>query len=98
MTSPVFAVVVDFDIHPEQVEEFEEIMLLQARNSLELEPGCRQFDVFRDPQAKATFVLYELYDDEAAFELHLASDHFNAFAATVEPMVRNRIIRRLHRV
>ncbi len=98
MTSATFAVVVDFDIFPERVEEFEEAMLLQASNSLQLEEGCRQFDVFRDPQAEATFVLFELYDDEGAFETHLATDHFEAFSTKVESMVKNRIIRRLHRV
>lgn len=93
-----FAVVVDFEIDPDQVDAFRIAMLQQAKNSLELEEGCRQFDVFTDAQTPTIFVLYELYDDEAAFEAHLESDHFARFAAHVEPMVINRIIRRLHRV
>lgn len=93
-----FAVVVDFEIHSDRVDEFRTAMLQQAKNSLELEKGCQQFDVFTDAQLPTTFVLYELYDDEAAFELHLESDHFASFAAHVEPMVINRIIRRVHRV
>lgn len=97
MKTPAFAVVVEFRIKPDQVEAFGEAMALQARNSLELEEACRQFDVFTDPLEPATFVLYELYDDEAAFEAHLASDHFASFAAHVEPMVLERNIRRLHR-
>lgn len=98
MASPTFAVVVDFDIAPDRAEEFREAIVVQARNSLELEDGCHRFDVFRDSQTEATFVLYELYDDEAAFELHLKTDHFRAFDAHVKPMVRARTIRRLQRV
>ncbi|MDH3580906.1 MAG: antibiotic biosynthesis monooxygenase [Hyphomicrobiales bacterium] len=98
MTRARFAVVVDFDVAPERVEEFRDAIIMQARNSLELEDGCQQFDVFRDSEREATFVLYELYDDEAAFELHLKSDHFAAFDAHVQQMVRSRTIRRLRRV
>lgn len=92
-----FAVVVDFVVRPDRVAAFREAMLEQARNSLELEEGCLQFDVFTEAGAPGTFVLYELYRDEDAFELHLASAHFAAFAAHVEEMVEKRMIRRLHR-
>ena len=98
MTSPGFAVVVDFEIVPDTADEFREAVLEQARNSLEREEGCRQFDVFRDAGEASTFVLFELYDNEAAFELHLQTDHFAAFDAHVQPMVKRRMIRRLHRV
>lgn len=98
MKSGKFAVVVDFEIRPDRVDEFRTAMLQQAKNSVKLEEGCQQFDVFTDAQTPTTFVLYELYDDEAAFELHLKTDHFASFAAHVEPMVKKRIIRRVHRV
>ena len=54
----------------------------QARDSLEREPGCHQFDVCVDPADARRVFLYELYDDEAAFQAHLASDHFKDFDRT----------------
>ena len=54
----------------------------QARDSLEREPGCHQFDVCVDPGDARRVFLYELYDDEAAFQAHLASDHFKDFDRT----------------
>lgn len=93
-----FAVVVDFAVEPERAEDFRETMLKQAADSLELEEGCLQFDVFTESSRPEIFVLYELYRDEAAFEAHLASDHFAAFSARVEEMVEKRVIRRLRRV
>ena len=95
--SGAFAVLVDFMVHRERAAEFRKAMLKQARDSLELEEGCLRFDVFTDPAAPETFVLYELYTDEQAFEAHLASKHFADFSARVEAMVRDRVIRRLHR-
>jgi quinol monooxygenase YgiN len=95
--SGAFAVVVDFLVHPERVDEFRSAMLKQAKDSLDLEEGCLQFDVFTDSASPETFVLYELYRDEQAFEEHLASKHLADFSARVGPMVKERVIRRLHR-
>ncbi|MEM7522936.1 MAG: antibiotic biosynthesis monooxygenase [Pseudomonadota bacterium] len=39
--------------------------------------------------------LYEVYDDAAAFDAHLASDHFKDFDAAVAPMVAAKTVRRL---
>lgn len=40
------------------------------------EPGCVQYDVHRDPADPRAFFLFERYRDEAAFEAHAASAHF----------------------
>lgn len=90
-----FAVSVEFLVHREHVEAFRELMLRQAENSLALEEGCRYFDVCVDNGRAGRFVLYEVYDDEAAFEVHLKSAHFLDFEAEVAPMVLSRRIERL---
>ena len=36
--------------------------------------------------------LYELYDDRAAFDAHLATPHFKAFAAATDAMIATRRI------
>jgi quinol monooxygenase YgiN len=45
------------------------------------EPGCRAFEVHRAPYEATDFFLYEVYDDEAAYRAHHASDHFQRLAA-----------------
>jgi quinol monooxygenase YgiN len=40
--------------------------------------GCRQFDVCESADGSQIF-LYEIYDSEAAFKAHLATDHFVRF-------------------
>lgn len=90
-----FAVSVEFLVKPDEAGTFRELMLMQAANSLKLEEGCRYFDVCIDNGQAGRFVLYEVYDDEAAFEVHLKSEHFRDFATAVEPMVVSRRIERL---
>lgn len=72
----MFAVLVEFHIHPPHVADFRRAILANARQSLADEPGCRRFDVCEDPADATRVVLYELYDDERDFALHLQSPHF----------------------
>ena len=75
----MYVVTVSFQLKPAHRSDFLREMLQNARTSAEVEPGCRQFDVCVDPADDSQVFLYELYDDRAAFEAHLASPHFLAF-------------------
>ena len=88
----MYVVTVTFEIEPDHIEPFTAAMLTQARNSLVLEERCRRFDVCRDPDHPERIFLYELYDNRAAFDLHLASDHFKSFDRTVTPWVRQKTV------
>ena len=82
-----YAVCVTFRLHEGSAEAFRPLMLENARTSLAVEPGCQRFDVLTDPGRPGEVFLYELYDDRAAFDAHLASAHFRAFDAQVAGMV-----------
>jgi (4S)-4-hydroxy-5-phosphonooxypentane-2,3-dione isomerase len=43
------------------------------------ERGCRQFDVFVPKGEKDRVMLYEIYDNEAAFREHLQTVHYAVF-------------------
>jgi len=81
-----FAVTVVFVAKPENRDAFRAAMLENAHASRTREPGCRQFDVCETPDGSEIF-LYEIYDDEAAFKAHLATDHYKKFNAQVTPWV-----------
>jgi (4S)-4-hydroxy-5-phosphonooxypentane-2,3-dione isomerase len=91
----MYVVIVDFRIKSECVAEFMALMLENARASRETEPGCRQFDVCVDPKEETSIFLYEVYDDRAAFDAHLAAAHFKRFDAAVAPMVGSKAVRTL---
>ncbi len=44
------------------------------------EPGCRFYQPTREPQDPRRFLLFEIYDDEAAFTAHHRSAHFEQHA------------------
>ena len=94
----MYVVIVDFRIKPERLQAFMPLMLENARASRETEKGCRVFVVCADPKDRACVFLYEVYDDRAAFDAHLASGHFKRFDAAVAPMLASKAVRTLERL
>jgi autoinducer 2-degrading protein len=88
-------VLVEFLVRPAFAERFGELILANARASVAHERGCRRFDVLVGVEDPRRFVLYEIYDDDGAFDLHLQSRHYKAFAQAVEDQVEERSVRRL---
>jgi quinol monooxygenase YgiN len=93
----MIAVLVEFTIETDKVSEFSDRVQKQAQDSLEREEGCHYFDVCQEETNPAFFFLYELYTDRDAFDLHLKSQHFQTFDATVSPWVREKKVRILDR-
>jgi quinol monooxygenase YgiN len=91
------ALVVEFRIKPAHVDAFDVAIRANAQASVEREPGCRQFDVCRDPTEPTLFFLYELYDDEDAIQAHLRSAHFLQMDAATAPWVDAKVVRKLRR-
>ena len=89
----MYIVTVEFDLDPRCVAPFMEAMLENARVSKALEAGCRQFDVCVSEEDPAKVFLYEVYDDRAAFEAHLATGHYKAFDARVREWVTSKRVR-----
>ena len=87
-------VVVRFRVKAERAEAFLTRVRRQAQDSLRLEEACRHFDVATDPADPTRVLLYEIYDDAAAFDLHLASDHFKAFDADVSEWLEEKAVER----
>lgn len=90
----MYAVTVHFDAVSGRAEALERALLVQAETSLREEAECLRFDVAKDPANDCRFLLYELYENEAAFESHLKSAHFLSFNEKTAELVANRNIER----
>lgn len=88
-------VLVEFLVKPSFVGQFRDLIAANAQASLEREAGCKRFDVLFDPAEPRRFVLYEIYQDEAAFDDHLVSSHYLSFADAIEDGIEQRSISRL---
>jgi (4S)-4-hydroxy-5-phosphonooxypentane-2,3-dione isomerase len=74
-----FVILVDFRLKPGAKAAFRRLIDENARTSCRDEPGCRRFDVLETPGEADRIVLYEIYDDRAAFQAHIKTSHFAHF-------------------
>lgn len=86
-----FVVIAEFETPAQHREEFLDICRYDGKHSVADEPGCRQFDVSTGEESPNHIVLYEVYDDRAAFETHLTMPHFAPFADALERLNVQRI-------
>jgi len=89
----MFVVTVDFKITPDYTDSFRSAVLEQAKNSLEREDGCHQFDVCFDQQDPTRIFLYEVYTDRNIFQSHKETSHFKSFDNTTRGWVESKLVR-----
>lgn len=89
-----YAVTVAFDLVDGALPEFHRQVSENASLSVEREPGCLRFDVLTplEEGASPQIFLYEIYADRAAFDGHLASDHYKSFDQMTRSLVRRKTV------
>ena len=80
---------VAIQIKPENVDAFMQ-KVIENGKAARTEPGCRQFDVLVDPEDRTKVMLYEVYDDQKAFEAHQAGAAFKKYLAEAVPLLASR--------
>jgi quinol monooxygenase YgiN len=71
-----------FDVHFQAAPGREKDLaqaLAAVRAGSRTEPGCVIYELSRDPESPAKFLLYETFQDSAAHAAHLAAPHFLEF-------------------
>ena len=92
-----FVLVVEFDVKPESLQKFNELIAVNAQASVREEPGCRQFDVLQDLDNPSHIVLYEVYDSAEAFQAHMGMAHTQTFLSQAKPLVNKQTAYKLKR-
>ena len=82
-----FAIIVDFRLKPGTRPEFRRLVDSNARMSAHVEQGCRRFDVVEPRDEVDRVLLYEIYDDDVAFEAHVKSPHYVQFDTDSAPLI-----------
>ncbi|MBU6207945.1 MAG: antibiotic biosynthesis monooxygenase [Alphaproteobacteria bacterium] len=72
----MIALIVKLDVHPEHLAAFLDAISEQAERSFNDEPGCLYFDVTQNRTNPASFIFYEVYQDDAALDAHRNTPHF----------------------
>ena len=76
-------------IKPENIDAFMR-MVIENGKAARSEPGCRQFEVLVDPDDRTKVMLFEIYDDQKAFEVHQAGAAFRKYVAEAVPLLASR--------
>jgi quinol monooxygenase YgiN len=84
-----FVLAVMLRIKKGNVERFMAEALANAREARK-EPGCRQFEVLVDNADRTKVMLFEIYDDEKAFQAHQQTPHFKKYVADAVPLLESR--------
>lgn len=92
-----FSLIVEFNVNPEHLRKFEELIEINAHTSFNEESGCLQFDVTQGIDDPCKVVLYEIYLDEAAFHEHMTKPHTASFLKAAGPMIRSQQVWRQSR-
>ena len=87
----MFSLTVQLEVRPEDRDEFLTAITANAEASVRDEPGCHRFDVSAVEGDENRFVLYELYDDAAAFETHRRAPHFAAWRQVADQVLASQV-------
>jgi quinol monooxygenase YgiN len=93
-----FVVLVELRLKAGAKPAFRVLMDENARCSAATEPGCRRFDVVEPREDPDALLLYEIYEDEAAFDAHLATAHYARFDVESAPLLKRKRITAGHLV
>lgn len=93
MEDSSFAIIVTFRLVPGAEQRFLDLVKENAAISVRDEPGCLRFDVVRPTAVEGEILLYEIYQDRAAFEAHLATPHFKAFDIASRELAIEKIVK-----
>ncbi len=81
---------VHYTFAPEDADKAEAI-LRELRDTSRKEEGVIAFEVARSREKPNVFALWEAYSDEAAWDAHVATDHFKRLAVNgVRPLAQQR--------
>ena len=82
----MFVVHINIKIKPEYIEEFKQLCVENAKNSVK-EPGIKRFDVLQNFDDPTLFVLVEAYLDESGVAHHKQTTHYNKWRSEAERMI-----------
>ena len=80
---------VNLRIKPGKVDSFM-TQVREIAKAVRSEPGCRQFDVLVNPDDDTDVMLFEVYDDQKAFDAHQASAGLKQSLASLSPLLAGR--------
>lgn len=81
--------VAEIEVDPLQLDAYRAAVQEQIEAAIRKEPGVLVLYAVSENGNPTNVKVFEIYRDRAAYEAHLATDHFKKYKANVEKMVRS---------
>ena len=78
-------------VKPGTADAFLAAINANAAASVATEPGCLVFDVSQDRENADVIYLYEIYQDDEAYQAHTRTAHFRDSRPLVEPLIEEQV-------
>jgi (4S)-4-hydroxy-5-phosphonooxypentane-2,3-dione isomerase len=87
---PLYINAVDIAVVPGTIENYLAAIKEVAAATIKTEPGCSEFDITVSRKDPNHLFIFEVYDNAAAFDAHLKTDHYRKYAAAAKDIVAKR--------
>jgi autoinducer 2-degrading protein len=88
MTQPSRTILIaHLDVKEDFLEEYLTEIKAHAHNSVQIEADCLRFEILTPQDSTAHLILFEVYTNDAALELHSNSEHMAAYRKHTQGMV-----------
>ena len=95
---PLYINAVNIDVVPGQIENYLAAIKEVGAAAIKTEPGCSEFNITVSQKDPNHLFIFEVYDNAAAFDAHLKSDHYKKYAAAAKDIVAKREVHPLSSV
>ena len=95
---PLYINAVNIDVVPGQIENYLAAIKEVGAAAIKTEPGCSEFNITVSQKDPNHLFIFEVYENAAAFDAHLKSDHYKKYAATAKDVVTKREVHSLSSV
>ncbi|MGE0740244.1 MAG: putative quinol monooxygenase [Hyphomonadaceae bacterium] len=86
----MIGVVATMKVKPDQVAAFEDAMHELVRATRANEPGVKVYQFCRSAKEPTTYIVMELYQDQATLDAHMKSDWFRGAGPKLAPCLADR--------
>jgi len=83
----MFVQFVHIRVKPEKVSEFLDVFRINYEGTSR-EPGNFRFDVLADPEDATHYVIYEVFESEAAVDEHRKTEHYKLTVEKLDAMMQ----------
>jgi quinol monooxygenase YgiN len=95
--SSIVTVVAKLIVHETALESVK-TELLKMIEPTKMEEGCIEYRLHQDNDDPKVFIFFEMWENLACLEQHMATPHFSSYITAVEGMIAEKTVHKMTRI